>query len=356
MNEPHTALHSMLTDLAGDVEPVDLYQPVIRRSRRIARRRAGAAAGAALAVVAVAGGGLWKLAGVPPAPPNPTPLAPHSVPGLPGTLFYGDDERVVRLALTGGPQPVVQTVTEAGSQAVVSSDGTKVAVLTDTGDVVLSEGRSARTVLRGAATEGYGPAWSADGGTLFAARKGTGGQPQAGLVTVPGGAFRPVQVPVGATDVLLSGDGRSLVYADGSCRLTVAPAAGGVGRVVPVFGDEDRTVNPAARSICDIVGLSPDASRAAVRLRVGGTGDEDVNVATADSANAVVDTVTGTVLDPPEDGAVSGAEFGPEGSMLYRMEQDDAYTLVLQDADGRTVGRFPEPASVRDMSLIGYTR
>jgi ABC-type Fe3+-hydroxamate transport system substrate-binding protein len=91
-------------------------------------------------------------------------------------------------------------------------------------------------------------------------------------------------------------------------------------------------------------------------------GDKLVTVLTGGASRSAVASPDGqhtawvTDVAPPEDGAVSGAEFGPEGSMLYRMEQDDAYTLVLQDAGGRTVGRFPEPASVRDMSLIGYTR
>ncbi|HET9516713.1 MAG TPA: hypothetical protein VFO77_03195 [Actinoplanes sp.] len=344
MNQPSNPLHHMLADLADDVRPVDLYQPAIRRSRQIGRRRT-AAAGVSLAVVAVLGGGLWRLD-----PPTPQPVA-ASIAGLPGTLFYRDDDTVVRLAVDTGPQTVAHT--EAESRSAVSPDGTKVAVVGAKTGVVVSEDGRPRTLLATTTPSGYGPSWSADGSTLFTARRGPDGKPQPGLLNVADGTFSAVSVPPTATDVLLSGDGRSVVYADDACRVTVAPVTGGAGRIVPVLGDDDRSVNPPGWSVCDIVAVSDDATRAAVRLQVTDAAPE---LTDGTGADTIVDTATGQVLVPPAEGSVSAALFGPGDSMLYRYEQEDAYTLVVQDSHGRVTARVEEPASVEGLTLVAYTR
>jgi len=54
-------LRDSLHDLADTVQPVDLYDRAVRRSRRIARREAAVGTGAALTAIGLLAGGLWHL-------------------------------------------------------------------------------------------------------------------------------------------------------------------------------------------------------------------------------------------------------------------------------------------------------
>ena len=54
-------LRDSLHDLADTVEPADLYDRAVRRSRRIARREATVGTGAALTAIGLLASGLWHL-------------------------------------------------------------------------------------------------------------------------------------------------------------------------------------------------------------------------------------------------------------------------------------------------------
>ena len=62
MSASHDPLRDALRGLADDVAEADLFGPAMRRSRRIAHRRAAAGTLSGLCVLGLVCGGLWFLA------------------------------------------------------------------------------------------------------------------------------------------------------------------------------------------------------------------------------------------------------------------------------------------------------
>ncbi|NMO55013.1 hypothetical protein HH310_27990 [Actinoplanes sp. TBRC 11911] len=210
-SEQHGDLRESLHELAGTVEPADLYDRAIRRSRRIARREATVGGTAAVLALAALTSGLWWLpARVTDAPSgalpalSPGPAQPTSGPAkeshayaspyhptrsvasprpspsrsrdarripssaladLPGHVFYerpGDNPDVLRLS--PGDRTVETVLSDAPSPVGVSPDGDKIAY-TDDGALVVrdtEDGRAER-VADGVTTTDQPPVWSPTG-------------------------------------------------------------------------------------------------------------------------------------------------------------------------------------------------
>jgi hypothetical protein len=73
------------------------------------------------------------------------------------------------------------------------------------------------------------------------------------------------------------------------------------------------------------------------------------------NANAVVDTGTGKPVALPVVGAIEAALFRPDGSLLVRTGLRGSHTLSVIDAHGRLVARSPEPAAVKQATLVSWT-
>lgn len=389
-------LRDSLRDLAETVEPADLYDGAVRRSRRIARREATVGTGAALAVLALLASGLWRLpAGeakqppvalrssapasarplprptlsVPRYTPEPTQHAaePSSAPArhrnqpqaaestatpqsraladLPGRVFYqqtGSKPDVVRMSPADG---AVQTVLPQAPSAVgVSPDGNKLAYAVDGALLVEPAGGAPQQVATGVSTADQPPAWAPDGDHLLV----TAGTPA--ILQVGSGTLTPLAEQLaGGQHFRWSGDGTTLVYATSYCALKVA--AGDSDTAVPVIGDRQPADNPDGLAACKPTSVDATGQRVTVPLQVTGQTGAD----SPDTADAVVDTVTGDVVPLPVPGAVVGAFFNPDGNLLVRSRKGEKTTLSLFAPDGRLLVQAKEPAELRDLNLLAYT-
>jgi TolB protein len=372
------ALKESLGELAESVRNVDLYDRALTRSRRIGRRRAAASTGAALAVLGLVGAGLWSFQPrepdvrppvlASPALPTPTtaPSAPATSPSappasrttkssppstpalavprsrsladLPGRVFYrGDDGTVVRLTGAG----TRTTVLNVPNQAVaVSPDGKRIAYVAN--DQLLLAGSDQPIYHGTVSTDQQIPAWSPDGTKLLI------GTPKPGALTVATGAL--ASLPSGGRDFRWSGDGRKLIYGTTPCRLHVAAAGAGSGTVVPILGDPESSRNPDQAAACRP--LSADRTGRQVTVPLQGVGDS----AYGDTADTLVDTATGAVLRLPVGGAVRSVLFGPDGNLLIRADLDNRSTLSVLTPDGTLLVQANEPAALRNLLPVAYTR
>jgi TolB protein len=359
------ALKESLGQLAESVRNVDLYDRALTRSRRIGRRRAVAATGSALAVLALAGAGLWNFPhrgpdvrppviaspvlptpSTPPTPATPRSVAPststptiavpksRSLADLPGRIFYrADDGTVVRLTATGSRTTVLSTPNRA---VAVSPDGRRIAYVT--ADDKLRLAGSDQPIYNGAVTiDQQIPAWSPDGTKLFI------GTPKPVALTVSTGAV--ASLPTG-NDFRWSGDGREMIYGTSPCRLKTTPS----GRLVPILGDPESSRNPDQTAACRPLSADHTGRRVTVPLQSVGEG------ADGDSANALVDTVTGAVLPMPVPGVVQSALFGPDGDLLIRAGQYNRPTLSVLAPDGTLLVQADEPSALRNLQPVAYTR
>jgi TolB protein len=380
-------LRDELWELAGSVTPADLYERSLARSHRIGRREAALGTTAAVVALALLGSGLWQLPRpgpepvVPAAGPAvttsaPTPLAPSdtSAPApqsqaaqtarpdrprparstaqprsttladLPGHVFYGDpddDGRLVRL--TPGAEP--ETVLSEPYAAVgVSPDGSRVAYVAN-GSLMVADlgGGDPQQAYAGIASAAQAPAWSPDGARLLI------NAAEPGVLDVATGLVTPLPSGLAGQQFRWSGDGSTLVYATAGCGLKVAEANAESGTAVPESGD------PEGRTACRPV--SVDATGELVTVRVGESPaaafSRDSAVAPAD---AVLDTVTGDFVDLPVPGTVIGAVFGPDGNLLVRSVSGGKRRLSLFAPDFALLLRAREPAALRGLSLVAYTR
>jgi TolB protein len=403
-------LRNSLRDLADVVEPADLYDRSVHRSRTIARREATVGTFAALAALGLLASGLWRLphdqetkdspyalrsspsVSVEPEPsPSPTAAATHessastgyyassppttteapaapTTPGkrkgqpqvspttpkpqsralidLPGHVFYkqsGAKPDVVRLTPSDGA--VTTVLADAPSPVGISSDGRSIAYTVGDALLVARTGTNqAEQLATGVNTNTQAPTWSPDGTRLLV------GTDTPAVLQVGSRVVTPLAG--GLSDgrhFRWSGDGSKLVYATSFCGLKVT--GGGNDTAVPVLGDLQPVDNPDRLAACKPTSVDVTGNYVTVPLQTVGSRGEG-----PDTGDAVVDTVTGDVVPLPVDGSVVGAVFAPDGNLLVRARHGDRTTLSLFSAPGRLLVQTVEPASVRDLELLAYTR
>jgi TolB protein len=293
-----------------------------------------------------------------PAPTTRTPStapsteAARSLAGIPGALFYTDDNGHLSRLTTNGT--LIRVASDA-DLAEVSPDGTRVARITESGDVLVTdrEGGPTRKIYSHAASLGMGPTWSADGRSLLIARNPTEFDRRPGVLTVATKRFTALPALNEYLHPRWSGDGRSIAMVTG-CRLATAAADGSKIRVVPVVGDGNRKNNPTGSYACDVLSVNRDGTRLAIDLKAG---DEPAGDIAGDySADTVIDTATGAAVALPVRGEVRAVLFRPDGSMIVRSRSGKVTTLTVLSADGRQLAKVAEPASVNKLGLTDYTR
>jgi TolB protein len=389
-------LRDSLHDLADTVEPADLYDRAVRRSRSIARRESMIGTGAALTAIGVLASGLWHLsvnepkepryalrssaavtAGPmptlapatshqapatthhgpaptdavprrkvqPPAPPIATP-ASRSLADLPGHVFYqqtGADPDVLRLS---PGDAAVETVLRTAPSAVgISPDGRSIAYAVGGTLLVQHPGGVPRPLATGVSTAAQPPAWSPDGDRLLVDAS------TPAVLQVGSGALTPLTGALAdGQHFRWSGDGSALVYATSDCVLKVS--ARGITAAVPVLGDTHPADNPDRLAACKPTSVDATGRRVTVPLQNTGETSADA----PDAADAVVDTVTGQVVPLPVAGSVIGTFFDPAGNLLVRARHGTSTTLSLFTPGGKLLVQATEPAALNGLDLVAYTR
>ncbi|MET8153370.1 hypothetical protein ACIBSW_26490 [Actinoplanes sp. NPDC049668] len=376
-------LRDELRDLADVVVPADLYERSLARSRRIGRREAAIGTTAAVVALALLGSGLWRLpkgpepappvaaapagpsASAPVIPPAPQTAGPGEVIGgtsapdrprprsstssprstslvdVPGQIFYADaedDGRLVRLTGAGNPSTVLSA---SNSAAGVSPDGSRIAYVTD-GTLMVAEtgGQATRQVYAGTASAEQAPAWSPDGGRLLIDAA------DPGVLDVATGRLDPLAEGLEGRHFRWSGDGTTLVYATPGCGLEVAAGTDAQsGTPVPDQSGTD------GRAACRPV--SVDATGDLVAVQLGPTAAAQPDEAPAD---AIVDTVTGDIVDLPVTGKIIGAVFDPDGNLLVRSKKNGKTRLWLFSPDFTLLVQAREPSKLKGLDLLAYTR
>jgi TolB protein len=391
MSGTEDPIRAALRRLAEDVEDADLYGPALRRSRRIAHRRAAAGTVSALTVLGLACGGLWCLAPpgghggspgpatlaepapavghtapqVPPATsaaptsrpartipaPRPHPTRSHiavprsrSLADLPGEVFYdqqGEDPKVIRLDGDGRTETVL---TAPHSALGISPDGSKIAYVQDgTLLVVATGGGAPEQPYDGTVSDQQAPAWSPDGDQLLVDAT------DPSVLDVADGTLSALPGDLDGQHFRWSGDGRKVVFATPSCRLKVAELAVAEPVVtVPTVGDPEI---PGGLGACRPVSVDETGSRVAVPLQpAGGTDDGSAE------ANAVIDTTTGITAVLPVSGVVVGAVFDARGWLLVRAVDQGRTTLSLFSPTDVLLVQASEPSRLSGLDLVAYTR
>ncbi|GIF70432.1 hypothetical protein Ais01nite_84670 [Asanoa ishikariensis] len=268
---------------------------------------------------------------------------------IPGRLYYLEHERLVRV--TG---PDVKTVLEKDAYAAnVSPDGAHIAFIDgspiEAGNVVVADrdGRNRRTVFRGADRAGFEPAWSPDSKRLLIAKNRGPGLRTVGVLTIATGRFTPWERQSLGQGFLWTADGKHVGYVDGY-RLVLADPDGRNARVVPVFGSDDRRLNPQRRRSSDTYSISANGRLISVWQR---TNDEDSSDIARDLiADAIVDTRTGENVGVPVRGEIRAILFQPNGDILVRTNGK----LTLFGPNWKVKAEVAEPAEVKDFELLTY--
>jgi TolB protein len=278
-----------------------------------------------------------------PAPSSTEPRS-TSIADLPGHVFYArsdDDGGLVRL--TPGDQP--ETVFSEPFAAVgVSPDGNRVAYVANGNLMVVdTRGGEPQQAYAGIASAAQAPAWSPDGARLLF------NAAEPGVLEVATGLMTPLPSGLDGRQFRWSGDGSTLVYATAGCGLRVAEANADSGTPVPESGDAD------GRTACRPVSVDATGDLVTVRL-----GESSPAASTRDSAvapaDAVLDTVTGDIIDVPVSGKIIGAVFDPDGNLLVRSIKSGKRTLSLFAPDFTLLLRAREPAALEELDLVAYTR
>ena len=401
MTAPHDRLRAALHDLADAAEPADLYREALHASRRIALREATIGTVTALVALGLLASGLWRnghsvgeprMAALPPSPsvaqPPPYTIPPVMLPrpaisrrttmsagsaarrhdhrrlgaspavakprsrslaDLPGQVFYarpGAITDVVRMSPDDGASTTV--LVDTPSPVGISPDGSRIAYVRDRNLMVTRTGeRQVEQVAAGVATTVQAPAWSPDGERLLVDAS------TPAIVHVATGTLTPLPDRLGqGQHFRWSGDGSKLVFATSYCGLQVAGSADGSGTSVPVLGDPQPADNPHGWAACKPTSVDVTGQRVTVPLQTTGETGSDG----PDTADAVVDTVTGEVIPLPITGAVVGTVFGPDGNLLVRAVSGATTALSLFAPDGTLLVQATEPAPLRDLDLLAYTR
>jgi TolB protein len=377
-------LRDELRELADAVAPADLYERSLHRSRKIGRREAAIGTTAAVVALALLGSGLWRLpskgsepslpvavapvgqsapassapaatatvvppgghepAGEPqpnrPRPPKSTPKPRSTSLGdLPGQVFYadsGDDGKVLRLTSSGRPRTVLSA---SNATAGVSPDGSQIAYVSD-GTLMVADtgGGEPRQAYAGKTSAEQAPAWSPDGGRLLIDAAETG------VLDVATGELTPLPDGLEGQHFRWSGDGSTLVYATPDCGLEVAAGTTAQsGTPVPDQSDTD------GKAACRPVSVDATGDLVAVQLEPAAEQDEA-------PADAVLDTVTGDVVELPVTGRIVGAVFDPDGNLLVRSKKGDRTRLWLFAPDFTLLVQAREPSSLAGLDLLAYTR
>ncbi|AVT41027.1 PD40 domain-containing protein [Plantactinospora sp. BB1] len=283
---------------------------------------------------------------------TPRPPAELSIPGLPGTLYYTDGERLLRLTRTG-----LHTVLSTGAHnANVSPDGNHIAYIDHNDNVIVTDrdGNHRRTVMRHSIQHGYSPAWSPDSRKLLVARSTTPHQTTLGTLTIATTTFTPLaKQPPEAIHPLWSADGRHLGYATGTCQIGTADHTGRNARITPTFGSPDTTTNPQRRRSCDPLSISPDGSKIAVNQRTGDQNDGDI--ARDLTANTTINTHTGATIRLPVTGTITAIHYQPDNTTLIRTRTGNTHHLTLLNPDHTTKTHLTEPTTTRNLHLLTHT-
>ncbi|MBM2618162.1 PD40 domain-containing protein [Actinoplanes sp. LDG1-06] len=394
----HDRLRSSLHDLADIAEPADMYERAVTRSRRIARKEAAVGTGAAMVVLVVLASGLWQMPhgkqqnvpvaaapqsassvlpslsstaqssgsassatpgdkddspARPPRPDKPAnkpkPAKPKSrtLSDMPGHVFYaehGTGPDVVRMSPSDGNTEVV--LSDAPSSVGISPDGYRIAYVSD-GKLLVSEaGGETKQVAANIDAVGQAPVWSPEGSRLLVAESAPG------VLDLESGEITPLPEGLASGQHFRwSGDGSTLVYATSYCGLKVAGAEAGTSTTVPVLGDKQPQDNPDGLAACKPTSVDATGARVTVPLQT--TGEQTTGT---DTADAVIDTATGDLAVLPVSGSVVGAVFDTDGNLLVRTEDDGKTLLSLFGPDNTLKVQAKEPASVRGLDLLAYTR
>jgi TolB protein len=394
-------LRESLRELADAAQPADLYDGAVRRSRAIGRREATAGTAAALVALAVLASGLWRMPGrhpngAPPpvaaggavaTPPGPPPTAtavplptlstatqhpsgaatarhgknrprvvtsislPQSrlLADLPGKVFYarpGDEPDVVRMSPSDGD--TVTVLADAPSPVGISPDGDRIAFEQD-GNLLVAgtDGGTPERLATGVTTTRQAPTWSPDGNRLLVHAS------TPAILQVATGTLTPLPEGLGnGLHFRWSGDGTKLVFATSFCGLQVAGSGDDTGVAVPVLGDRQAVDNPDGLAACLPTSVDVAGDRVTVPLQTtGATGDDG-----STTADVVVDTTTGDLIPLPVAGTVVGTVFDPRGNLLVRTVNGGIWRLSLFAPDGTLLVQATEPAALKDLDLLTYTR
>jgi TolB protein len=376
-------LRDELRELADLAVPTDLYERSLQRSRGIGRREAAVGTAAAVLVLALLGSGLWRLpvrgpetvapvaadsaAAVTRAPaPALSPTAPTgadqptrptqsqhrprpprsthkprstSLRDLPGQVFYTDAAHGGQLQrLTGAGEPKT-VLSAANSTAGVSPDGSRIAYVSDGNLMVLDTGGEPRQAYQGTTSADQAPAWSPDGDRLLIDAAETG------VLDVTTGELTPLPEGLDGQHFRWSGDGSTLVYATPDCGLEVA--AGTTARSGTPVPEQSETGGAAA---CRPVSVDATGDLVAVQLEPNEPAQPE------GAADAVLDTVTGDIVDLPVTGKIIGVVFDPDGNLLVRSRKNGKTRLWLFSPSFTLLVQAREPSALKNLDLLAYTR
>jgi len=287
------------------------------------------------------------------APSGPASSAPTSAPAqavtgnIDGTLFFlGTGQAGGIYYLHNNTLTLAISDPSFGfyQSATMSPDGQKLAwVLADaaggTGQLrVQTYGGGTVTIGPSTISNLAAPQWSADSTSVIV---GYGGS-NVGRLNVTTGAITPltsasgccfgVFSPDGAYAVLRNGATTSVVHADGSSP-------------VPALA-------PAGQVFSRIQSLSPDGRHVIALLRP--TGSPGGDAARALAANAIVDTVIGS-LEPMADGGVlRGGFYRADGNAVLRVNVGGTDRVRLVSPAGAVLDEVTVPPAAANHLLLGY--
>ncbi|GAA4693815.1 PD40 domain-containing protein [Phytohabitans rumicis] len=342
------SLSTALTELAEDVQPVDLHDRVLATSRRLRARRAVAGS---LAVVALAAGATY---GAVRALPSERALPPaEPVVTIPGTVYFASSElpayTVYRLAPGGELEEFAKFPSGAlGETVALSPDGHRAAWVTVDGAVMVgrTDGSEATKVGTQELQSDCGrPSWSPDGGRVAFV---SGGWEDSALMVADADGSPVAEVDqTGGCFPVWSPDGRRLAYVqfpNGSLnsQLLTVQADGTARRVVPVQLRDPAYVRYP-------VSISNDGAKvvAAVGEPDGCNCPEGITLSFADR---LIDGLSGEVSQLTCENAL----LTPDGGLLLRVAAGDAYTLELRSPDGALLASWQEPKWPHETRLLRY--
>jgi TolB protein len=205
--------------------------------------------------------------------------------------------------------------------------------------MVMDTGGEPRQAYQGTTSDDQMPAWSPDGGSLLIDAAETG------VLDVATGELTPLPDGLDGRDYRWSGDGSTLVYATPDCGLEVA--AGTTARSGTPVPEQNGTDGAAA---CRPVSVDATGDLVAVQLEPTPETHPEV------PADAVLDTVTGDIVDLPVTGKIIGVVFDPDGNLLVRSRKSGKTRLWLFSPDFTLLVQAREPSALKELDLLTYTR
>ncbi|WP_405140079.1 hypothetical protein OG589_24915 [Sphaerisporangium sp. NBC_01403] len=227
------------------------------------------------------------------------------------------------------------------SQFAASPDGTKVAWVTQRGEVKVKKGAKVTTVAKNVPTgvPCLTPAWSPDSRQVAFVPAGKGDSVM--VVNADGTGRHQAGKTPGVCHLAWSGDGRYLAgytgTADAVYRLDLRTgrSAKAKGITAPTHV---QSVSPGGRDV--IVNVVPKGEP---------TGDGGWPSAFRPT---IVDMVSGKQVAIPVKGRLLGALYLPDGRLVVRVAGATRNTLVVLDRTGKESQRLAEPAAARKKGLL----